>query len=375
MRKGLIITLFLSAMAALMAACASTSTGNKSSNPGDKAQVEAKKPPVAVDVTSIATADLAAGIEVIGTLTAKYQAEVKSEYAGIAKEVLVTEWVPVTKGQPLVQLDSREPDLIVKRAEAALRTTKAVQLQAEVAAARAKREFERVRNMRAAGLATQQNLDEAASAKDAAEAQVQAGQSQIALAEEDLRYAQTRRSKVMITAPMDGIIAYRGVNVGDLVGEMGSPKIMFLIVEIRILDLVVKVPSTEIAVLRVGQPLEFTTESFPNRTFTGKVMYINPTLDPSDRSVKVQAEVRNDPPLLKSGMFVRGRILAGQRIRSLQVPRQALLDWDMQAGKASVFLVSGNKAQRHEVRTGAVNGDQVQITVGLNAGDQVVIRG
>jgi multidrug efflux pump subunit AcrA (membrane-fusion protein) len=74
-------------------------------------------------------------------------------------------------------------------------------------------------------------------------------------------------------------------------------------------------------------------------------------------------------------MFVRGRILAGQRIRSLQVPRQALLDWDMQAGKASVFLVSGNKAQRHEVRTGAVNGDQVQITVGLNAGDQVVIRG
>jgi RND family efflux transporter MFP subunit len=300
---------------------------------------------------------------------------VKSEYAGIAKEVFVTEWVPVTKGQPLVQLDSREPDLVVQRAEAALRTTKAMLLQAEVAAVRARREFDRFQKMRAAGLATQQSLDEAASAKDAAEAQIKAGQSQIALAEEDLRYAQTRRSKAVVTAPMDGVVAFRGVNVGDLVGEMGSPKIMFLIVDTRILDLVVKVPSTDIAGLKVGQVLEFTTESFPGQTFTGKVMYINPTVDAGDRSLKVQAEVRNEPPLLKGGMFVHGRLLDGRRTRSLQAPRQALLDWDLQAGKAAVFLVSGNKAARREVSTGAANGGQVQITGGLAAGDQVVIRG
>jgi multidrug efflux pump subunit AcrA (membrane-fusion protein) len=104
-------------------------------------------------------------------------------------------------------------------------------------------------------------------------------------------------------------------------------------------------------------------------------MYINPTLDSVDRSVKVQAEVQNVPAVLKGGMFIRGRILTGKHIQVLQAPRLALMDWNLQAGKAAVFLLSGGKVLRREVTTGAANGELVEITTGLAVGDLVVIRG
>ena len=131
----------------------------------------------------------------------------------------------------------------------------------------------------------------------------------------------------------------RGVNVGDLVGEMGSPKLMFRIVDNRLLDLTVTVPSTEMEKVRLGQELVFTTDALPGRTFTGKVMFINPAVSEADRSVKVVAEVRNVPEVLKGGLFVKGRIVTGERAAVLRVPRIALVSWDVDAKTGAVFVV------------------------------------
>jgi RND family efflux transporter MFP subunit len=343
-----------------------------SKNPGDKT---AGKPPVAVEVTNVAVTDLTESLDVIGSLSPKFGADVKSEYGGVVTDVYVTEWVRVKKGSPLARIDTREMEILLQKAKAAVEMAKANLLQAEVAGNRAQREYERLLKLKEVGLVTQQNLDDGQTEKEATAARIAAAKAQLKAAEEDLQHTQTRLSKAMICSPIDGVVSSRGVNVGDLVGEMGSPKIMFRIIDTRILDLTVAVPSIEMSRVHVGQPLNFSTDAIPGKTFTGKVMYINPVVNESDRSVKVIAEVENVQEELKGGLFVKGRIITGKRSGVLEVPRGALFTWDVAAKKADLFVVNGEMAKRRTVRTGALMGDFVEITSGLTPGEQVVIRG
>ncbi|HJX15819.1 MAG TPA: efflux RND transporter periplasmic adaptor subunit, partial [Candidatus Deferrimicrobiaceae bacterium] len=174
-------------------------------------------------------------------------------------------------------------------------------------------------------------------------------------------------------APFDGVVAERMVNVGEVVGEM--QKELFRVVDNRLLDLTVTVPSSEMGALRVGQPLTFFTDAVPGRTFTGKVKFINPAVDESNRSVKVVAEVENRQEVLKGGLFVTGRIVTGKRTGVLQAPRASLLSWDVGGRKASLFVVTDNVARLRQVGTGVVSGDGVEIVSGLSAGEMVITRG
>jgi RND family efflux transporter MFP subunit len=163
------------------------------------------------------------------------------------------------------------------------------------------------------------------------------------------------------------------VNVGEVVGEM--QKVVFRVVDPRLLDLTVSVPSAEMAAVRVGQALAFSTDAIPAKTFTGKVRFINPVVSEADRSLKVIAEVRNESEELKGGMFVKGRIVTGRRASVLQVPRVSLLAWDVAAKKGDLLVVEKDVARRRAVRTGSVSGDLVEIASGLAKGEAVVTRG
>lgn len=319
------------------------------------------RPPVAVEVAAASPAEMVESIEVVGTLTPKFQVDVKTEYSGIVTHVYVTEWVRVGRGTPLAKLDSREDEAAVAGAQAAL-------LQTQVNLQRAEREYERMVNLKKVGLATQQNVDDARTAKDAAEAAQAAAQAQ-------LRAVQARLEKTLIRAPMSGVVAERLVNVGDLVENMGSPRPLFRIVDNRLLELTLTVPTAKLAALRVGQPLAFRTTAFPGRTFEGKLKYINPATEEVSRTVKVIAEVPNPSEELKAGLFAEGEIITGRRTNVLQVPRSALLTWDVVKQEGVVFVVNGEKAGRRAVQTGKTAGDGVEITGGLAAGETVVTAG
>lgn len=347
-----------------------------SAKEGEKSQALAKtgRPPVAVEAIRVAAASISEGIDVVGTLASKFGTDIKSEYTGIVTEVYVTEWVPVQKGTPLAKLDTREIDVVLQKSQTAVELARANLLQAEVAANRADREYERLLKLKEFGLVTQQNLDDGLTEKEAAAARISAAKAQIRAAEDEVRHTRTRLSKTLIRSPVDGVVALRNVNVGDFVGEMGA-KPMFRIVDNRLLELTVTVPSAEMEAVRVGQPLTFTTDALPGKTFTGKVMYINPAVNEADRSVRVVAEVQNTSEQLKGGLFAKGRILTGRRTGVLRVPRSALLTWDVAAKKGEVLAVRGQEARRIAVRTGSAAGNFMEIPSGLAAGDLVITRG
>lgn len=307
---------------------------------------EGDRPPVAVETAKVAPGDIAESVMVVGTLTPKREADVKSEYSGTISEVYVTEWVQVRKGQPLARLDTRE-------AEAAL-------LQVKASAQQAVREYERALKLKEVGLMTQQGLEAAQTQRDAAQA--------------GLELAQTRLDKSVIRSPMDGVVSLRAVNVGDYVENMGA-KAMFRIVDNSLFDLTVTVPSSWIHEVRVGEKLSFASDAVPGRSFDGTVSFINPTAEADSRTVKVVAVVPNEGGELKAGLFVKGRIMTGSRAGVLQVPRTALLTWDVESGKADVFVIAGQTAQRKSVETGTVSGDTVEVRSGLAQGEVVATRG
>ena len=368
MKKGFIIKAALFALGLGIYGCSATGEDKK---PNEKI---AQRPVVAVEVAKAAASTVIDGIEVIGTLSPKFGADVKSEYTGIVTEVYVTEWVKVNRGDPLARLDTREAELVRKKAQTAVEIAKANLMQAEVAANRANREYERGLKLKEVGLITQQNLDDTLTEKEAAAVRISAAKAQIRAAEEDVEYAQTRFSKALIRSPREGMVSWRNVNVGDFVGEMGA-KPMFRIVDNRLLELTVTVPSGEMGTVRMGQALTFSTDAIPGKTFTGKVMFINPTVNEADRSVRVVAEVENTSEQLKGGLFVKGQILTGKRTGVIKIPRIALLTWDVAATQAEIFVVHENVAHRRTVRTGNIAGDQVEIISGLASGQQVITRG
>lgn len=346
----------------LLAACSPT------------AKPAAEKPPVAVETAVTAVSGLTESVAVTGTLEPKFWADVRTQIPGLVKQVYVSEWVRVSRGTPLAKIDLAETEAVVKRAEAAVETAKAGLAQTEVGLNRAEREQARAIKLKESGLATQQALDDARTETDAAKARRDAARAQIRVAEEELRQARARLAKGLVTSPISGVVALRDVNVGDLASDAAAGKPIFRIVDNRLLNLTVTVPSSDSARIKVGQQLRFSVDSLPERRFSGKVMYVNPELSTADRSLKVIAEVQNTSELLKGGLFAKGAIVIGER-QALQVPRSAIAGLDLVTRRGSVPVVANGIARSREIAVGSISGEMVEVTNGLNPGEEYVVRG
>ena len=364
--RSLAVVSITAVIAATISACGSSEAGKT---------IETAKPPVAVEAATAAAADLTDGIEVTGSLESKFSVDIKTQIPGLVKQVFVTEWVRVRKGQSLVRIDVAESEALARRAEAGVASAKAGLAQAQVAVNRAERELARSVKLKESGLATQQAMDDARSEVEAAKARLEAARGQIGVSEEEVRQTRARMAKGLVVSPIDGVVALRDVNVGDLASDAAAAKPIFRIVDNRLLNLTVTVSSADSARIKVGQPLEFMVDSLPGRTFIGKVMFINPELSSADRSLKVVAEVRNLSELLKGGLFAKGRIVTGKRSNVLQVPRSAVDRLDLAAGKGTLFVVENGLARRRDIRTATVCGEMVEVATGLKQGEQYVVRG
>jgi RND family efflux transporter MFP subunit len=333
------------------------------------------KPPIAVEAVAAATSGLIDGIQVTGSLEPKFSVDIKTQIPGLIQQVYVTEWVRVRKGQALARIDVAETEALVKRAEAEVESAKANLAQAGVAATRAERERERMLKLKESGLATQQAVDDARSEAEAARTRVDAARAQLGVAGGDVRQATARQAKSHVVSPMDGVVALRDVNVGDLASDAAAGKPIFRIVDNRLLNLTVTVSSADSDRVKVGQQIDFSVDALPGRSFKGKVMFINPELNAADRSLKVIAEVQNVPEILKGGLFAKGRVITGTRSDVLQIPRSAIDRFDLASRTGTLFVIENGIARRREVTTGSVTGEQVEIVAGLKQGEQYVVRG
>ncbi len=182
-----------------------------------------------------------------------------------------------------------------------------------------------------------------------------------------------------IYADASGIVTNRRVAVGDYLTE-GAP--LFDLMNLGKVWVIFDAYEGDLPNIKVGDPIEFTTSSIPNKIFKTRITFIDPLLNPTTRVAAVRTEITNSKGLLKPEMFVEGVAKPSAKQKSktsktaLSVPKSAVL-W---TGKRSVVYVKLADTeipsfQFREVELGTSLGDSYQINSGIEAGDEVVTYG
>jgi RND family efflux transporter MFP subunit len=181
-----------------------------------------------------------------------------------------------------------------------------------------------------------------------------------------LSLARKALADTSVRAPFDGVIGERLVSVGDYV--VRGTKVAH-VMRVSSLRVELTVPEQYISTVAAGRPVAFEVDAYPGRTFTGRVRYVSPALKAETRALVVEALVPNESRLLKPGFYATARIEQASPSPALVVPASAVRAG---AGASRVFVVAGARVEERVIALGdAVDGDRMEVTGGLKAGERV----
>lgn len=317
----------------------------------------AAPPPVQVGAENVITVKrdrIVTGPLISGELRAAREATVRAELGGSMVQVVVEEGQTVRRGALLGRIEATTLDDTRRSAESAVKS-------AEAALSVATREAERTQRLVAAG---------ALAARDAevAQSNVTAAEAQLADAKARLVSARKQLGDAVLRAPLDGIIADRAVNVGDVVSPGTA---LFFIIDPSSMRLEASVPSEELGSLRIGATVQFTVRGY-EQPFEGRIDRISPQADAATRQVPIFVTVANAGGRLVAGLFAEGRVVTAAA-EGLVVPMNAVntaqaAPWVLRAANGKTEKVNVTLGLR-DART-----ERLQILSGVSEGD-VLLRG
>jgi len=175
----------------------------------------------------------------------------------------------------------------------------------------------------------------------------------------------------VLAAPIAGVVTKRNVTIGQSV-EANS-EVLFEVVDTSSMRAEIEIPETELYRVRLGQQVIITVDALPGSEFPGVIDFIAPEVTRETRTTKARATLTNPEGTLRANMFGRAMISLGQTEATVLVPRaavQRVADVDM------VFVLTApGEYEVRRVKTGAREGDSVEITSGLKPSEQVVTEG
>lgn len=298
-------------------------------------------PPVPVEVlTILPIGRFAETVDLPGVVEPQRVVSVSAEVAGRVERIDVRKGQTAAQGQVMITLNT---DLL----SAAYRQAKA---SAELNA----KDLERM-----AGL----YRDEAVSASEMDQARAKAEASKAAL---DSTQADLDRARIV--APQAGVVNRIPVDVGEFV-QRGTQ--VAEIVEVDTVKAVVDVPSRDVAYLKVGSDAQVLTNP-DGGALGGEITYISQVASDAARTTPAEITVDNRDRKLHSGQIVTVRLTRRELTDVILVPLEAVIP--LEDGK-EVYVVEDGRAVRRNVTLGIIRGTNVQITSGLNAGEQLIVGG
>lgn len=338
----------------VLCALAATAACNRES----PAEAPAAAPAVRVgteNVVTVSTQEISTGPLISGTLMAEREATVRAEVSGSILQISAAEGRAVRRGELIARIEDQALSDARASAQSAVRS-------AEQGLQLAEREAARTETLVRGGALAERELEAARNAVATAQAQLAEARSRLAAAE-------TQLGKLTIRAPIDGIVAARPANVGDVV----SPGTELLrIIDPRSMRLEAAIQSEGLSAVKVGLTVRFEVRGYPDQTFEGKIERISPAADPVTRQVPVFVTIPNAGGQLVAGLFAEGRI-AQQTRRALVVPLAAV---NMENPKeAWVLRANGDKAERVAVTLGLRDDEteRVELTSGVKEGDRLLV--
>jgi membrane fusion protein, multidrug efflux system len=239
------------------------------------------------DTPAIAT-DNGGTIVATGEFVSPVRSELSAKLPGRVGAMYVDEGSRVTKGQPLLALETDYVRLNLQRAEADTARAKAM-------ADDASRDVERKKGLLATNAVPQATFDRSQAAYDQAHAALQSAQAQASLYRQQLADSTLR-------SPIDGVVAEKRTDVGQ---RLQDNSVALVVVQTSPLKLRFRVPERYLASVHRGQPVKATVDPYPNQPFEGHVTVVGGVIDSSTRSLLVETEFPNRDGRLRPGLFAR----------------------------------------------------------------------
>ena len=356
---------------------------------------------------TVETGDIARSVVATGKVQPITEVEVKSKASGIVTKLDTDINQTVHTGQVLAQLDQEE---ILDQVAAQKATLAAAEASAHSAAAAVafdkvaaeapdlpmfEHSYKRSLEMQKDGVVSQQALDDAQqkyfaalNVRDKAVAQIAVDmakqhqtESQAQQAQASLNQLEEQLSYTTVTSPIDGVVLSRDVQVGDAVSSilvLGSTATLVMTLgDIHEVYVKGKVDESDIAKVYLGQAARIKVQSFPNKSFAGRVTKIAPLGVEKDNvtTFEVQISIDNPGGELKANMTANAEIVLEEHKGVLSIPEQAVIyDKDR---NASVWVPDAHGKDGHRVvtiKTGISNGSRIEVLSGLKSGDKVVLQ-
>jgi membrane fusion protein (multidrug efflux system) len=280
--------------------------------------------------------------EAVGSVEASEAITVVSEIDGIVVSLPFEEGGPIQKGSLIAKLDDSQLAAEVARTEA-LRS-------------QSQSSYDRVKSIVEEKAGSQQDLDDAAAALKVAEA--------------NLALARARYNKTRIAAPFDGIVGARRVSVGTFVRAGQELTTLANIDEIRINF---SAPERFLSQLGRGGEASVSTTAYSGDKITGKIIAIDPILDPTTRTARVVARVQNPQRKFRPGMSANISVVLSERANAITIPNEAVF---ANGDQTFVFVVKQDSTvSRQPITLGTRLTDAVEVVKGLDKGAKVVRAG
>jgi len=290
---------------------------------------------------------------------------------GIVREVTVKLGDRVKQGQLLATIFSTE------LADA---QSEYLRMQAEVEEHH--RHHKRAEELVEIGAASREELEQATSAYRAAQAKLSSASQRLLLfgmtpqQVTALNASSAVSSLISINAPSSGTIVSRTVNSGEVI-QMG--KELFRVADLTTVWVIGQVYESDFASARIGAAAAITSQAYPGVTFSGRVSYIDPRVEPQTRTAQLRIEVVNRGQMLKFGMFVDVNLDGANQAGApsgpaVIVPRAAIQNI---GAKQVVFVATATPGvfRQREVTAGAEQNGFLPIYSGVSAGEMVVTEG
>ncbi|HLK69076.1 MAG TPA: efflux RND transporter periplasmic adaptor subunit [Bryobacteraceae bacterium] len=325
-------------------------------------------------------------IDLPGDLVAQIESPIFARADGYLKTRFSELGDHVKAGQVMAELETPELDQQITQARATLAQTQSTlkELRADLDLARANRDLskttrDRWQSLLQKGVVSRQEGDEKQADLAVKEAQVAKAEATLSTAQDTIHASEANLARLeqmkgfaRVTAPFDGLVTARLVDVGVLInsGNGGSSKEMFRVAQIQPMRIFVNVPQTYVAQIHAGGTAELRVQERPGRVFPAKVKSISTALDTASRAMLAVLVTPNDDASLYPGMYTQVRFQGANAKPSLRVPGDAVILGT--AGPRVATVGADHIVHFKNITIGQDLGAEVEVASGLQPGTLVI---
>jgi len=343
-----------------------------------------QKPVVEVAVAQKAGSGRAALLNASGYVTPRRRATIAAKITGRVTAVNFDEGMHVHEGYVLATLDDSDVGRALDSAKADRDTAQAAIADFEVQLKNAEILLRRAQELQAAGVQSQETLDNARTAADSLRAKIALAKQQVVGSEARIREAQQAVDNCVIRAPFDGIVVSKDAQVGEMVSPISAGggftrTGIATIVDMNSNEIEVDVNEAYIARVLPGQPVTAVLDAYPEWQIPSQVRTVIPTADRQKATVKVRISFLKLDPRILPDMGIKVSFLGGEPEQksgsaapAALIPQDAVRD---ENAKKIVFTVKEGRLERRAVTVGGTRGSDAEIFAGISAGDTVVVKG